>query len=290
LQYCFLTNIIASAGVNTLSGIADWAENHGFNSLEVGPTIPLDEAAYSAVLSGGKVDISALIYCRNYLSTDGDEANTHIAELKKRIEFAAKMGVPVVVTSTGIDKSVEEGVYDRADSIRKTPARSLDKVERVFTPIIEFAEKHGVKIAFENCPLMGNIAISPAMWELLFERLDSKNVGLAYDPSHLVWQHIDPYKYIPQFADKLFHFHAKDTQIDREQLGKCGFLTDFSWWDYRIAGAGELDWLRLRDALEAAGYKGVISIEHEDSNYEGSLELVTEGLVKGRTFLQEIFE
>jgi sugar phosphate isomerase/epimerase len=136
---------------------------------------------------------------------------------------------------------------------------------------------------------MGNIAISPVMWELIFGRLKSKYAGLAYDPSHLVWQHIDPYSYIPQFADKIFHFHAKDTEIDRERLGKSGFLTDFSWWKYRIAGNGELDWRRLRDMLRQAGYKGAISIEHEDCDYEGSLELVREGLVKAREYIQGIF-
>lgn len=289
LQTCFLTNVIVGAGVWTLVDVANWAEKNGFSSLEVGPTIPMDRAAFNDVLSAGKVDISALIYCRNYLSTDGDEAQLHISELKKRIEFASEFKIPVVVTSTGIDKSVEEGVYDRADSVRKTPVRSMDKFVRVFTPIVELAEKHGVRIAFENCPLMGNIAISPVMWRIIFERIDSKNVGLAYDPSHLVWQHIDPYAYIPEFADKLFHFHAKDTEIDRTRLGETGFLTDFSWWKYRIAGKGELNWERLRDQLKLADYKGVISIEHEDPDYEGSLDLVREGLVKGREFLQGIF-
>ncbi|MGI6578473.1 MAG: sugar phosphate isomerase/epimerase family protein [Eubacteriales bacterium] len=284
-----LTNVIVNSGVKNLRDVAELAASLGFSGLEVGPTLPLDEHAFEEVLTNGIVDISALIYCRNYLSTDAEEANFHIQELKKRILFASKFDIPVIVTSTGIDKSIEEGVYDKADSIRKIPARSLNEFERVFTPIVDLAENHGVKIAFENCPLMGNIAISPAMWELIFERIKSDNIGLAYDPSHLVWQHIDPYLYILDFSDKIFHFHAKDTQIDRKKLGKYGFLTDFSWWKYRIVGDGEIDWTRLRDLLKQARYNGAISIEHEDSRYEGSFELVNEGLKKGLEFLKKTF-
>jgi sugar phosphate isomerase/epimerase len=134
LKTCFLTNVVVNAGIKTLEGVAEWAEENGFRSLEVGPTLPLDDEAFERVLSSGKTDISALIYCRNYLSTDEEEAQLHISQLKKRIKFASEFGIPVVVTSTGIDKSVEEGVYDKADAIRKTPVRSLDKFERVFSP------------------------------------------------------------------------------------------------------------------------------------------------------------
>lgn len=286
----FMTNFLVKSGMKNFDELAAWAVENGFQDLEVGPTVPLDEKLYASVLEKHNIKITSLTYCRNYLSTDKEEAETHIAELKKRILFAQKLGIEKIVTSTGIDKSIEENVYDRADSIRRTPIRSLDKFVETFTPIAELAEQCGVKIAFENCPLMGNIAISPVMWRAIFEKLPSNNIGLAYDPSHLIWEFIDPYAPIAEFKDKIFHIHAKDTRINREKLAECGFLTDFSWWNYRIPGRGELDWARFFEELNKIGYDKTISIEHEDADYESSLELVQEGLIKGRKFLEQFIK
>ena len=256
--------------------------------------LPLDRAAYEQVLSEGKISITALIYCRNYLSTDPQEAEQHLAALKERIEFAGALGIDKVVTSTGIDKSVVEGLYDRdpalsdrGNLIRRIPAQSLDRVVNLFGPLVELAEKNNVRLCFENCPLMGNIAISPVMWKRIFERLPSDHLGLAYDPSHLVWEMIDPYTPILEFRDKIFHIHAKDTAIDRVRLARTGILTDFSWWSYRIPGRGGLDWRELLDQLRAIGYEGTISLEHEDAAYEGSVEAVEQGLLDGKAWLEK---
>lgn len=296
----FLTNALVeqarrsgSDAFSTLPQVADWAAAHGFTDLECGPMLPLDRAAYEQVLGEGKIGISALIYCRNYLSTDPEEAAQHLAALRERIEFAGALGIDKVVTSTGIDKSVVEGLYDRDPSlrdrgnlIRRIPAQSLDRVVDLFGPLVELAEKNNVRLCFENCPLMGNIAISPVLWKKLFERLPSDHLGLAYDPSHLVWEMIDPYTPLLEFKDKIFHVHAKDTAIDRVKLARTGILTDFSWWSYRIPGRGELDWRLLLGQLIAEGYDGTISLEHEDAAYEGSVEAVENGLLDGKAWLE----
>lgn len=296
----FLTNALVeqarrsgSDAFSTLPQVADWAAAHGFTDLECGPMLPLDRAAYEQVLGEGKIGISALIYCRNYLSTDPEEAAQHLAALRERIEFAGALGIDKVVTSTGIDKSVVEGLYDRdpalrdrGNLIRRIPAQSLDRVVDLFGPLVELAEKNNVRLCFENCPLMGNIAISPVMWKKLFERLPSDHLGLAYDPSHLVWEMIDPYTPLLEFKDKIFHVHAKDTAIDRVKLARTGILTDFSWWSYRIPGRGELDWRQLLGQLIAEGYDGTISLEHEDAAYEGSVEAVENGLLDGKAWLE----
>lgn len=297
----FLTNALVeqakrsgSDAFSTLDQVADWAADHGFTDLECGPMLPLDRAAYERVLAAGRIDITALIYCRNYLSTDAEEAANHLAELKKRIEFAGALGIDKVVTSTGIDKTIEEGIYDRdpnvkdrGNMIRRIPVRSLDRVVDLFGPLLELAEKNNVRLCFENCPLMGNIAISPVMWRRIFERLDSDKLGIAYDPSHLVWEMVDPYAPIDEFKDRIFHVHAKDAAIDREQLAQTGILTDFSWWSYRIPGRGELDWNKLLGMLKANGYDGTISLEHEDAAYEGTLEAVENGLLDGKAYLEQ---
>lgn len=297
----FLTNALVEqakrSGSNefqNLEQVAGWAVEHGFSDLECGPMLPLDRAAFEKVLGEGSISITALIYCRNYLSTNEEEAAGHIAELKKRIEFAGALGIEKVITSTGIDKSIEEGIYDRdpavkdrGNLIRKIPVRSLDKVVDTFGPLVDLAEKNNVKICFENCPLMGNIAISPVMWREVFDRLSSDKIGLCYDPSHLVWEMIDPYAPIKEFGNRIFQVHAKDTAIDRDRLAETGILTDFSWWSYRIPGRGELDWKKMLGLLKEIGFNGTISLEHEDADYEGSVEAVEKGLIDGKAFLEK---
>ncbi len=297
----FLTNALVEQSrrsgegtFDTLPAVAEWAVSQGFSDLECGPMLPLDRKAYEEVLAEGKISVSALIYCRNYLSTDPEEAEQHLSELKRRIEFAGALGIEKVVTSTGINKTIEEGIYDRdpnvkdrGNMIRRIPVRSMDRVVDLFGPLIDLAEKNHVKLCFENCPLMGNIAISPKMWKLIFERLDSPNLGLAYDPSHLVWEMIDPYSPLIEFKDRIFHVHAKDALIDRDVLARTGILTDFSWWQYVIPGRGELDWERLLRLLKETGYNGTISLEHEDAAYEGSVEAVRQGLIEGKKYLEK---
>ena len=297
----FITNALAEqskrsgdGAFQTVKDVADWAAEHGFSDIECGPSLPLEEADYEAVLDKGEIGISTLIYCRNYLSTDEEEAKRHISELERRIVFAGRYGIEKVVTSTGIDKTIEEGIYDRdpnvkdrANMIRKIPIRSMDKFLKTFDQVFELAEKYNVKICFENCPLMGNIAISPVMWKAIFERTGSDKIGLAYDPSHLIWEFIDPYSPIEEFSDKIIHFHAKDTLIHRDKLVRGGILTDFSWWEYKIPGSGELDWKKMFKMLKKIGYNGVISVEHEDRDFEGSTEAVERGLLKSKEFLEK---
>lgn len=298
----FLTNAlveqskrIGDGRFTTLRAVADWAAGQGFTDLECGPMLPLERAAFEQVLDDGKIAVSALIYCRNYLSTDEAEAAQHLSELKKRIEFAGALGIEKVVTSTGINKSIEEGIYDRdpnvkdrGNMIRRIPVRSLDRVVDLFGSLADLAEKNKVKLCFENCPLMGNIAISPKMWRAIFDRLDSPCLGLAYDPSHLIWEMIDPYAPIHEFKDRIFHVHAKDALIHRDILAQTGILTDFSWWEYVIPGRGELDWAKLLKLLKEIGYNGTVSLEHEDAAYEGSVEAVQQGLIAGKTYLEGI--
>ena len=97
----FMTNILAQNGMKSLTEISDWALENGFEDMEVGPLVPLDEGEFGRALDKG-ISITALAYCRNYLSTDEEEAALHLAEPNKRILFASGMGIEKVVTSLSL--------------------------------------------------------------------------------------------------------------------------------------------------------------------------------------------
>jgi sugar phosphate isomerase/epimerase len=282
----FLTNSLVHHGMDNIEDIVDWSVENEFQALEIGPNVPFH--SLQKVVSEGKIEVAALTYCRNFLSEEEELAKLHKNELYNRVRMAGELGIPVVVTSTGISASAKGDHYDGYDAIRSKPLYSLEKVVSFFHDVIQLAEDVNVKIAFENCPLMGNIAISPELWGMLFERLDSPNIGLAYDPSHLIWQFIDPYLPVKEFGNKIFHVHAKDTEINHVQLKRAGMLADFSWWRYRLPGLGDLNWTKFISELTEIGYSGVISVEHEDPVWGGDLLRTKQGLAISKQYLEGI--
>ncbi len=295
MKFGFLTNSLVQVGVKDLDSIAGWAVANGFNDLEIGPTIPLDEELFFATKKKHNIDISTFIYCRNFLSSDKEQANTHVTELVKRIEFAAKVGATKVVATTGVsDASYNNGHYH--------PEASLEGFKRVFEPIVDLAEEHNIDILFEVCPFMGNVSISPYMWDLVFDTIQSKRLGIAYDPSHLVWEMIEPYSLIIKYKDRIKHVHGKDCELNYDALKQNGILHMFDltargendkagkkkfWWRYRLPGLGELDWGNIVSKLYEIGYDGTISIEHEDPIWHGTEDKVKRGIIASKEHIKQ---
>lgn len=288
----FITNSLTWAGVKDLKSISAWGIENGFSDMEVGPTIPLDEKVFSEIKKDGKIDISSLIYCRNFLDENKDVAAEHKKELIKRIEFAGKLGINKVICSTGVTKDAYYGA-------RFNPEKSVKAVVEWFKELIEYAQKYNIKLCIENCPMMGNIALSPYMWDVLFEKLDSDRVGLAFDPSHMIWQFMNPYENIVKYKDKIFHVHGKDTEVLYQNLNRIGILhniteeTEFfehQWWRHRLPGLGDIDWDKIIANLYEINYEGTISIEHEDPVWEGSLEKVQRGIIRAKNHIKKCIE
>ena len=272
MKLAFHTNAL---GTWPIGKLAQWARDNRFDALEVGPSIPLDEAALRQAVERTGVKIACFCYCRNVLDIDPSVAALHRKNVFDRVTMAGKLGVPLVVTSTG-----------RAQSL-PLEASLAPGVEFLGSQVLPLAHECGVRIAIEDCPAMGNVAVSPFMWRALFRQLPE--LGLAYDPSHLVWQSIDPYLPLREFGQKVIHVHAKDTQILRDVLQDVG-IEGQGWWRYRIPGWGEINWTRIISNLMESGYDGAISLEHEDPVWEGADEKVTQALRLGRDFLCSIWE
>jgi sugar phosphate isomerase/epimerase len=163
--------------------------------------------------------------------------------------------------------------------------------------IVKHAEGCGVRIAIENCPMLftndewpggKNLAVSPKIWREMFERIPSRNFGLNYDPSHLVWQFMDPVKPVREFADRIFHVHAKDARLSRERLDDVGILaTPLEYHEPKLPGLGDVKWADFFAALAEAGYNGAVCVEVEDRAFEGSLENRKRALMQSKRFLEQ---
>ena len=230
------------------------------------------------------VEISGLGYYPNPLVPDKAESKVYTDHLKRVIRAAERLGLDRVNTFIGRDwtKSVDD---------------NWPRFRQVWKPLIRFAENHGVRIGIENCPMLftddewpggKNLAHSPAVWRRMFEEIPSGSFGLNYDPSHLVWQQMDEVRPLYEFAERIFHVHAKDAKVERERIHDVGVLaTPLQWHSPKLPGLGDVRWGKLFSALTDVGYQGPVCIEVEDRAYEATLESRKQALRQSGRFLKQ---
>ncbi len=246
----------------------------------------LDDASISAIqatLTKNNVAISGLGYYPNPLSPDESEAATACEQIRRVIDGCVALDVRQMNTFIGRDwtKSIDD---------------NWPRFLETWRPIVDYAAKRQVRIGIENCPMFfsddewpggKNLAHSPKIWRRMFAGLDSRWIGLNYDPSHPAWLHMDYLKPMIEFADRLFHVHAKDVRVDQRLLDDVGILANpLEFHTPKLPGMGDVDWGKFFSILGDSGYTGPVCVEVEDRAYEGSLERRVASLRQSHTFLR----
>ncbi|NQT24793.1 sugar phosphate isomerase/epimerase [candidate division KSB1 bacterium] len=256
----------------------------GVTHIDVTSLNKTNVASIQDKLAETGISISGLGYYPNALAADKAEAKVYIDHIKKVIKAAALLGIPVMNTFIGRDwtKSVDA---------------NWPRFLQVWKPIIKLAEDQGVKVAIENCPMYfsqdewpsgKNLAHSPEIWRRMFNDIPSKNFGLNFDPSHLVWQRIDYCRAVREFKNKIFHAHAKDARIDTHNLDEVGILaTPLKYHTPKLPGLGDVNWGKYISELTEVGYKGPLCVEVEDRAYEGSFKNRTAALKQSARYLRQ---
>ena len=292
----------------SLEELVQWAAQNHFDALELAAwpqesdrdyqARQIDAAAFTEdeakrvrdLFAKHGLEISGMAYYDNNLHPDPEKRRYYINHLKKVIDTARLLDVRLVGTFVG----------SRPD---RTPGENIKEIGTVFRDLVKYASDQNVKLMIENCPmdhwvqfgLPGNYAYSPELWDALFEEVPDDNFGLNMDPSHLYWLGIDYIQAVKDYAGRIFHAHAKDTEILPEgeyRYGNLGRQIEpepwkSGWWRYRMPGLGEIDWNRYITTLQEYGYDYVISIEHEDPVWEGTVDKVKKGLQLGRRHLAQ---
>lgn len=211
--------------------------------------------------------------------------------------------VAVETAMRHIDRAVELGVttawtlprnFRNDASSRENFAAAIASLRE----IVAHAESCGVRIAIENCPFEGqNPVCTPEAWDALFAAIPSEALGLCLDPSHCVWQGIDYLRAVREYSPRLYHVHAKDTEILPEGSFRYGIagpqleepdsssLPGAGWWRHRLPGSGDVDWIRFLTVLDEVGYGGMVSVENEDPLWAGGPERVRQGLAESARYL-----
>ena len=208
-----------------------------------------------------------------YVWGDGNPAGVNeraINEMKRTARAAKKLGVGVVNGFTG--SSIWHCIYDFPPVPRKMIDAGFQLLADRWNPILDVFQECGVKFALEVHPT--EIAFDIYSAERALQVLDNREeFGFNFDPSHLIWQGVDPVEFIRQFPSRIYHVHMKDAATTLN--GRTGINSSHlpfgdprRGWDFRSVGRGAVRFEEIIRALNAANYAGPLSVEWEDSGMD----------------------
>ncbi len=259
-----------------LGTVVEFASEAGFAALEIAcrpgcahlDVTDYDAAEVTGMVSEAGLEISSLACYVDITHADPQQRQANRDALRLALEACAAMQVDTLCCLAGLPPNGKS----REDTIR-------DDASPFFNELCRDAAADGINLAMENW-FATNIQ-HLGHWDLIFETCPAPNFGLNYDPSHLVWMGIDYLYAVEKFADRIFHTHAKDTEIRQHVLRYRG-NQDYDHFRYVIPGYGVIDWGEYVARLRDNGYDGVLSIEHEDRAVGRE-----EGFIKGLRHLKQ---
>ena len=193
------------------------------------------------------------------------------AELVDTARAAAKLGVDTVVGFTG------SSIWHTVAMFPPVPESMIEAGYADFAdrwhPILDVCDQVGVRFALEVHP--SEIAYDYWTTVATLDAIGRRPAfGLNWDPSHMLWQDLDPAAFLLEFADRIYHVDCKDTRLRRPD-GRRGRLgSHLPWgdprrgWDFVSTGHGDVPWEDCFRALNTIGYAGPISIEWEDAGMD----------------------
>lgn len=249
------------------------------------------------ILAENNLIISGLSCHANAVHPNKEIAEKAHNDFVNTVLLAEKLGIDTINTFSGCPGDCETSKYPNWVTC-PWPDDFLSILEYQWNEVlipywkeaVKFANEHGVtKIALEMHP--GFCVYNPETLLKLREAV-GPTIGANFDPSHLIWQGIDPVAAIRKLQGAIYHFHAKDTVVDKYNTAVNGVLDTKHYsdelnrsWIFRTIGYGNdyKYWKDIISALRMTGYDYVVSIEHEDG-----LMSVNEGLQKAIKFLKDV--
>jgi sugar phosphate isomerase/epimerase len=193
-----------------------------------------------------------------------------IEEMKFTARAAKAMGCKVVTGFMG--SPVWKYWYSFPQTSEKMVDDGFDLIYDLWTPIFDVFDEVGVKFALEVHPT--EIAFDYYTTQRLLERFDYREtLGINFDPSHLIWNMVNPAVFIRDFAKKIYHVHMKDTTLNFDgRTSVIGSHLTFGdtrrGWNFVSLGHGSVDFDAIIRELNQLKYEGPLSIEWEDSGMD----------------------
>ena len=204
-----------------------------------------------------------------YIWGDGDPAGVNeraAEELKNTARMAQKFGVSVVNGFTG--SSIWHMLYSFPPVTEEMVEAGFQQFADRWNPILDVFDECGVRFALEVHPT--EIAFDIHTAQRALDAIGNREAfGFNFDPSHLIWQGVDPVEFIRAFPDRMYHVHIKDAIVTLD--GSSGILASHlnfgnpkRGWDFRSPGRGGVNFEEIIRALNEVNYGGPLSVEWED--------------------------
>lgn len=288
---------LSGLGVQAVEiGVGGYPGNHHLNPDEfLGK--PDKIAEYKELLKKYNLEVSAFSTHTNHVHPNKEIREKAHEDFTKACKIAEAFDIDTVVTFSGCPGDYEGAKYPNWVTCAWPPDfgeilkyQWNDVLIPYWKETTKLANSHGVKkIAFEMHP---GFSVYNTSSLLRLREACGETIGANFDPSHLIWQQMDPVEAIRALKDCIFHFHAKDTKVFKHNTAVNGVLDVVPYnstldrsWEFRTVGYGTdaTLWKEMMITLAAVGYEGAISIEHEDS-----LMSQEEGLEKAVKFLKDV--
>jgi sugar phosphate isomerase/epimerase len=193
-----------------------------------------------------------------------------VEQVKRAARGAKAMGLGVVCGFTG--SSIWHLLYAFPPYDFEVIDEGFKYFAEMWGPIMDEFKANDVKFGLEVHPT--EIAFDIVTAKRALEAIDYHPAfGFNFDPSHLLWQGVDPVKFIRAFPERIFHVHMKDAAVTLD--GESGILSSHlpfgdyrRGWDFRSLGHGQVDFDAIIRALNDIGYDGPLSVEWEDSGMD----------------------
>ncbi len=193
-----------------------------------------------------------------------------VEAMKDTVRAAKNLGVKVVNGFTG--SSIWHMVYSFPPVSNEMIEEGFKYFAKMWNPILDVFDECGVKFALEVHPT--EIAFDIITARRALKTIGSREAfGFNFDPSHLLWQMVDPVCFLTEFSDRIYHVHMKDAVLQLN--GTTGILASHlnfgrpeRGWDFRSLGRGSVNFEEIIRTLNHIAYNGPLSVEWEDSGMQ----------------------
>jgi len=264
-----------------LDGMIAWAQENALEVIDLGTDS--DTTAKPVIDAGLRVGTADLTVWGEMMSPDAGKRRAAVAKNADYIRTCAAVGVQTFF----ICMIPEDPSRERAENFGYM-VESYGELRSTF-------EENDAYLVIEGWPGPGSLVCTPETYRAFIEQVGSANMGVNYDPSHLVRMGIDPIRFLKEFVGHVFHVHGKDCMIIDENLYQYGNLQPATFapaykyggmnWRYTIPGHGISDWKIILSILRDNHYAGCISIELEDHYYDDTEYEQKQGVLQGVRFL-----
>jgi sugar phosphate isomerase/epimerase len=264
-----------------LPAVIDWAKANGLSGMDIGRDA--DAIGRQILNAGLRIGSADLKEWQGMISPSKAARNKAVKANIANIEKNAALG-PINYFLVMLPEKPE---LPRAEN--------FGYMVESFTQIVPALEAAKARIVIEGWPGPGALCCTPEGYRAFFKAVPSKAMGVNYDPSHLIRMGIDYIRFLNEFGSRVYHVHGKDTELNAENLYEFGheqpptFAKPVAFgnmaWRYTIPGHGLVRWVEVFRMLQAAKYKGMVSIELEDANFNGTPEGEKQGILLGAQYL-----